>query len=114
MSEGVASRLVAEMRRELGACLRLVQEGGAAGESVDARLSAFSQAAGKLQKEFTQSAHESGVREHGSSEASLLAAEIEILRAELQHKDTLLETHKSRLRRWQEECTALQLDESML
>ena len=109
-----ASSLVDDMRREFGECLRFAQGSTSATDSIDDHVRAFLQAAHQLQEEFARGAQEAADASAGSRDAADLTAEIASLKRELQEKKALLESHRSRLQRWQQECDDLQLSGPML
>ncbi|KAL1529022.1 hypothetical protein AB1Y20_010342 [Prymnesium parvum] len=102
-----AAALAEEMRRELGACLRYAHAEEASAEGVDAHVRAFLAAARELHAAF-------GAAAAGGGEAARLAAQVAALRAELRQKDELLQAHRARLHRWQEQSAALKLSDPML
>ena len=112
--EGPASQLVAEMRREYGACLRFAQGNTAATDNVDAHVRSFLEAAKKLQNEFDRGAQEAADAGAGDREVAELTAEVAALRAELHEKETLLAKHRGRLQEWQEVCSSLELSGPLL
>lgn len=92
---------VADMRRELAACLHFARGEAPETDSIDAHVRAFLASADLLERLFQSEDADA------SSDAARLQEEVVALRRELHDKEQQLASHHAQLLRWQETCMSL-------